>query len=167
MNYQFQLGQENFQLELEKAGVGYQLTLNGQTLLIEAVSLREGELRFTLNGQPHRAFVAAEGPQRWVHLNGRTFNFSVPQAEKKPRRGHAAGPEHDALTAQMPGVVRRVLITAGETVKKGQTLVVLEAMKMEIKIAAPHTGRVEQVAVRDGETVQRGQVLVELVELVE
>lgn len=164
MNYQFQLGEENFQLELEKTSTGFRLTLNGQTLPIEAVSLREGELRFTLNGQPHRAFIAAEGPQRWAHLNGRTLNFTVPQKEKKPRRGHAAGPKHDALTAQMPGVVRRILITVGETIEKGQTLVVLEAMKMEIKIAAPHAGTVEQVAVREGETVQRGQVLVELVE---
>jgi biotin carboxyl carrier protein len=64
----------------------------------------------------------------------------------------------------MPGVVRRVLISTGEAVEKGQTMLVLEAMKMEIKIAAPHAGKVEQLAVREGETVQRGQLLVELAE---
>lgn len=164
MQYQYVVGEEKFSLQIEKNSAGYTLTLNGQTYNLEAASLREGELRFTLNGQPHRAFVAAEGAQRWLHLNGRAYNFSVPQVEKKPRRGQATGPKHDALTAQMPGVVRRVLISNGEAVEKGQTLLVLEAMKMEIKIAAPHAGKVEQVAVREGETVQRGQLLVELVE---
>jgi biotin carboxyl carrier protein len=164
MQYQYVVGEENLSVQIEKTGAGYTLTLNGQTYNLEADSLREGELRFTLNSQPHRAFVVAEGVQRWVHLNGRTFNFSVPQTEKKPRRGQAAGPKHDALTAQMPGVVRRVLISTGEAVEKGQTMLVLEAMKMEIKIAAPHAGKVEQLAVREGETVQRGQLLVELAE---
>lgn len=164
MNYQYQLNEETLNLQLEKTGAGYTLTLNGQMLKVEAVSLRDGELRFTLNGQPHRAFVALDGAQRWVHLNGHTSNLSVPPTEKKPRRGQAAGPRHEALTAQMPGVVRRVLINGGDAVEKGQTLVVLEAMKMEIKVAAPHAGKVEQVAVSEGETVQRGQILVELVE---
>lgn len=164
MQYQYVLGEENLSVQIEKSGTGYTLIFNGQTFQVEAASLREGELRFTLNGQPVRAFVAAEGVQRWVYLNGRTSNFNVPQAEKRPRRGQAAGPQHDVLTAQMPGVVRRILINAGDTVEKGQTLVVLEAMKMEIKVAAPHAGKVEQVAVREGETVQRGQLLVELVE---
>jgi biotin carboxyl carrier protein len=43
-------------------------------------------------------------------------------------------------------------------------LMVLEAMKMEIKVAAPHAGVVEKVAVREGETIQRGQLLADLLE---
>jgi biotin carboxyl carrier protein len=86
----------------------------------------------------------------------------MPQAEKKARRGRGAGHKHDTLEAQMPGVVRKVLVAVGETVERGQALVVLEAMKMEIQVAAPHAGVIEQIAVREGETVQRGQLLVDL-----
>jgi biotin carboxyl carrier protein len=66
------------------------------------------------------------------------------------------------LEAQMPGVVRRVLIAAGEQVSRGQVLILLEAMKMEIHVAAPYAGLVERVAVVEGQPVDRGQMLVAL-----
>jgi biotin carboxyl carrier protein len=76
------------------------------------------------------------------------------------RGGHGA---HDALEAQMPGVVRRVLAAAGEHVERGQALLLLEAMKMEIRVTAPQAGRVERVLVAEGAAVERGQALVDLV----
>jgi biotin carboxyl carrier protein len=59
----------------------------------------------------------------------------------------------------MPGVVRRVLVGQGERVERGQVLIVLEAMKMEIRVSAPHAGVVETISVREGESVERGQGL--------
>jgi len=64
----------------------------------------------------------------------------------------------------MPGVVRRVLAGAGDRVERGQVLLILEAMKMEIRVAAPHAGAVEKVLVHEGDTVGRGQALVDLME---
>jgi biotin carboxyl carrier protein len=62
----------------------------------------------------------------------------------------------------MPGVVRRVLVAAGDEVSRGQVLILLEAMKMEIRVTAPHAGRVERVSVVEGQPVDRGQTLVAL-----
>ncbi|PYQ14688.1 MAG: hypothetical protein DMH00_01155 [Acidobacteria bacterium] len=62
----------------------------------------------------------------------------------------------------MPGLVRRVAVVAGETVRRGQTLVVLEAMKMEIRITAPEQARVIKLHCGAGDQVDRGQVLVDL-----
>lgn len=62
----------------------------------------------------------------------------------------------------MPGLVRSVLVREGDSVEKGQALVLLEAMKMEIRVAAPHAGKVIEVLVAAGETVDRGQRLIEL-----
>jgi len=50
----------------------------------------------------------------------------------------------------------------GDAVALGQTLVILEAMKMEIRVPAPHAGRVAAISVREGQVVDRGQALVEL-----
>ena len=69
---------------------------------------------------------------------------------------------HETLEAAMPGLVRGVLVKAGDSVERGQALVLLEAMKMEIRVSAPHAGKVAKVLVSPGETVDRGQRLIEL-----
>jgi biotin carboxyl carrier protein len=58
--------------------------------------------------------------------------------------------------------VREVLVAEGDTVQRGQTLVILEAMKMEIRVAAPGDGQVRRLLVRQGDVVERGQRLVEI-----
>ena len=64
----------------------------------------------------------------------------------------------------MPGTVAELRVAAGEIVAAGQTLVVLESMKMEISIAAPRDGSIAAVHVAAGDQVERGAVLVELAE---
>jgi biotin carboxyl carrier protein len=71
---------------------------------------------------------------------------------------HAAG----ELTAPMPGQVRTVNVSEGDAVTKGQTLLVLEAMKMEIRVQAPRDGVVSSVLVTGGQTVEREQILVKI-----
>jgi biotin carboxyl carrier protein len=62
----------------------------------------------------------------------------------------------------MPGQIRALNVSEGETVTKGQTLLVVEAMKMEIRVQAPFDGRVSSIAVKAGQTVEREQVLVKV-----
>jgi biotin carboxyl carrier protein len=62
----------------------------------------------------------------------------------------------------MPGTVTRVAVSEGETVTAGQPIVVVEAMKMEHVIRAPHAGRVVALRVRQGEQVEAGAVVAEL-----
>jgi len=58
--------------------------------------------------------------------------------------------------------LRAVQVTEGEPVEKGQTLLLLEAMKMEIRLSAPRSGKVSRLLVQAGQIVQRDQVLVEI-----
>ncbi len=131
----------------------YQLT--GQAIQSGGWMLDAGELgRF-------RALTASQGIVRYASVNGDTFTFTVAEvrsARKGARRGHSTGD----LTAQMPGQVRDVLVSEGENVTRGQTLVVLEAMKMEIRVSAHEEGRITRVLVSKGDVVERGQVLVEM-----
>ena len=66
----------------------------------------------------------------------------------------------EPITAPMPGNILKVNVTAGQAVKEGQVLVVLEAMKMENEILAPKNGTITQVVVSKGSTVDTGAPLV-------
>jgi biotin carboxyl carrier protein len=158
-DFQYEFGSKTTTVRVEKSGVGYAVTVNGQVFHVTA-TLKPGELTLTLDGQRRTAYVASDGPRRWVAIDSQPFIFSVPQAQRKARRGKASG--HESLEAQMPGLVRKVLVVEGDSVEQGQVLLVLEAMKMEMRVSAPHAGVVEKIAVREGETVGRGQALVEL-----
>ena len=62
----------------------------------------------------------------------------------------------------MPGLIRQVTVVVGEAVKRGTTLVLMEAMKMELRVNAPRDGHVRKVNCSVGQVVDKGQVLVEL-----
>ncbi|CAM2929900.1 hypothetical protein CAHY103746_08970 [Campylobacter hyointestinalis subsp. hyointestinalis] len=66
------------------------------------------------------------------------------------------------IKATMPAGVFKILVKVGDTVGKGQTLIILEAMKMEIPIESPNAGVVSEILVSQGETVEDGQVLLKL-----
>jgi len=95
-----------------------------------------------------------------IHLSwgGRTYRCVVEPEGRRAAERHASG----ALEAPMPGKVIAVHVRAGQDVKKGDELLVVEAMKMENAVRAPREGRVKAVAVKPGDTVSPGLVLVEL-----
>lgn len=106
---------------------------------------------------PSRALAVADGDARWVFLDGEVFQFEV-----QHRGARRASTHQGSLSAPMPATVVRVLVTDGQAVKRGDTLIVLEAMKMELPVKAPADGTVKSIACRAGQLVQPGVPLVEL-----
>lgn len=105
-------------------------------------------------------FAEKIGDLLWVNVQGETV--VIPTNNKRKRRGH-----HDDLAAEagdilapMPGKVTQILIKEGDLVSKGQTLVVMEAMKMEYNLKAAKEGAVDKIASQIGQQVQLGQTLV-------
>ena len=74
----------------------------------------------------------------------------------------AGGGDAGDLVTQMPGLVVKLKVRNGESVKKGDTLVILEAMKMENEIKSSRDGTVKEIHVREGEKVDQGRLLMEL-----
>ncbi|MGA5823844.1 biotin carboxylase N-terminal domain-containing protein [Kitasatospora sp. NPDC094028] len=100
----------------------------------------------------------AAGPVTWLGVDGDAW--AVHPHDPVGESAAAAGAHHGALTAPMPGTVTVVKTTTGETVRKGQPLLVLEAMKMEHVIAAPHDGVVAELRATAGATVAMEDLLV-------
>ncbi len=103
------------------------------------------------------AWSVAVGDVRWVFVDGRVFELAEARPLARARSGH-----HGLLMAPMPATVRRVLVSAGDAVKRGDSLVILEAMKMELPVRASAPGLVRAVCCREGELVQPGVALIEI-----
>ena len=109
-------------------------------------------------------FVAGTAADAWAFWNGQVYRSSIDEERKTAARsvkpGRSAGPH--ALTAPMPGTVLKVLVGPGGTVAKGDAVLILEAMKMEIPLRALDAGTVSAVHCKEGDLVQADKVLVEL-----
>ena len=102
-----------------------------------------------------------------VNVNGTAYEVEIEEMTGAPVAAPAAAPAAapvasaagDAVTAPMPGNILAVNVAAGDTVKKGQVLMNLEARKMDNEIMCPHDGKIASVAVQKGATVESGSVL--------
>jgi len=148
-------------LDLTPSGRGYTATLGERVVPVEVLEAGDGELRLVVDGKPVRALISVEAAKRWVTVAGRTWLLTRSAGPGAAgHAGHAGG----EILSPMPGQVRAVNVTEGEAVMKGQTLLVVEAMKMEIRVVAPRNGVVKSLKVKQGQTVEREQLLVEIVE---
>ncbi|MBV2154036.1 biotin carboxylase N-terminal domain-containing protein [Kitasatospora sp. SUK 42] len=128
-------------------------TLAGDRLHLTVDGL---QTTFALAADP--APGAAAGPVTWLGIEGDAWPLHAYDPAVESAAGAAA--HHGALTAPMPGTVTVVKTAAGEAVRKGQPLLVLEAMKMEHVIAAPHDGVVAELRATAGATVAMEDLLV-------
>lgn len=139
------------------------------------------KLKFSINGTKYEATVAEkEHNVAEVELNGKKYVVEVERTESvatphlsTPKPAAAAAPAAPAaapkvaasansITAPLPGSIISVNVKAGDAVKAGQTLLIIEAMKMENEVMAPADGTVKAVHVSAGQAVQQGDALIDL-----
>ena len=104
----------------------------------------------------YRVAVAGDGDTHWVFVNGQVATVDAPKAGRRRAKGHDAG-----VMSPMPASVVAIHVQPGQAVAAGDTLLVLEAMKMELPIRAPRDGVVKSVACVTGDLVQTGVNLLE------
>jgi 3-methylcrotonyl-CoA carboxylase alpha subunit len=137
---------------------GFALTI-GDASVDASASLDGSTLTAVIDGQQSRASVVRHGNEIHVFSDQLSAALTLvdPTAQSADSGGAAGG-----LTAPMPGKVVQVLVEAGATVKAGQALIVLEAMKMEHTISAPTDGVVSEIRFAAGELVEDGAALLVL-----
>jgi len=123
---------------------------------VRAVAGEKGVVRLEIDGLVHEATVLVDGHEVQVAHEGHTFRFTRPDPFAAGRRMLQGD---GVVTAPMPGTMLNVSVTEGDTVEAGQALGVLEAMKMELSLAAPFAGRVVSVATAAGQQVALGAEL--------
>jgi acetyl/propionyl-CoA carboxylase alpha subunit len=132
--------------------------VDGGTAVAERVG--GAEWRVVLDGRIHRLLVAGPTDAPWIWWEGAAYRPDVGDAARpgRARAREGAG----SLSAPMPATVRAIHVAPGDRVARGDTLLVLEAMKMELPLKAPADGTVASVACEVGELVQPGIPLVAL-----
>jgi 3-methylcrotonyl-CoA carboxylase alpha subunit len=135
---------------------------NGEVRIGDAVVrihvASDGSVRVA--GTSHtQAWAITSQDRRWVFIDGEIYTFEVEQPALRRRR---SGAHPGSLTAPMPATVRKIAVASGDTVHRGDVLIVLEAMKMELPVRAPSDGVVQNVNCREGDMVQAGQTLAEI-----
>jgi len=147
-------------IDLSPNGKNFKVALEDKTVEVEIINTINGRLDLLMDGKHIIAYVSSDGSKRWATVNGRTFMLTK---SSNVKQRSSAGRDHASeLAAPMPGQIRSVNVKEGDAVSKGQTLLVLEAMKMEIRIQAPRDGIVKELMVKVGQTVEREQILVKM-----
>lgn len=136
--------------------------------------------KFKINGNDyHVAIKETDGNMIFLELNGSAYEVEMEKEVKttktptlvRPKTIKPEAPTEDMLkadiavnkiTAPLPGVILKVLVKAGDVVKRGDNLMVIEAMKMENTIQAEADGKIASVNVTDGQNVLQGETLLEI-----
>jgi len=145
----------------------YTLTIGGRDYHAEVIALTTETARVVVEGNEYAVQLKELGRSSTASVS--TTQPVTRSEATPPQRVPASPPSRPGVeaasagvTAPLPGLIMEVRVKEGESVKAGQTLMVMEAMKMENQIQAPHDGTVKRIYVKNDDTVAEGDPLVEL-----
>ncbi len=157
-------GGTDIEIEVVRHGGAYRVRLNDRWLEADLVSIGRYVRSLRLDdGRQFSLVHHREGHTHEISLGGATVYVEIidPLAAKRRRREDEMG-GGGTVKALMPGRVVRILVSQGDTVRKGAGLLILEAMKMENEIQATADGTVDDVFVEAGQTVEAGAELLHI-----
>ena len=162
----YSAGGREYEVQAERSGIGgLRLRFDEREAFVELLSAGNGMLNAVVEGKPRVAGLAFDGLDVLVSFGGESYRLAKPPPPDVDGSGQEGTDATGAsLTAPMPGTVVRVLVGEGDEVEEGQLLLVLEAMKMEQPVTAPHAGRVASLPYGEGALVPGGAVLAEIEE---
>jgi len=154
----FRTEEQDMAVDVRRKDGRWQLTMEGQEIPLEADLDRTGCWLVDTHQGRRRLWVAVKGDERLVFCDGRVHTFRLPDPEHEDAETDGSGGPN--LTSAMPGKVVKVLVAPGDQVKAGQTLVIMESMKMETELEAAMDGEIQTVQIEDGQVVAQGDILV-------
>ncbi|PWJ42124.1 biotin/lipoyl-containing protein [Sediminitomix flava] len=133
--------------------------------------------KFNINERKYNVVInSLEGNTMYMEVNGESFTVELEREVKSsktpkivrsaPKKAEAqplaTGKKANKIAAPLPGTILEIKLETGATVKRGDTILVMEAMKMENSILAESDGVIQDIRVSEGDSVMQGDVLVEI-----
>ena len=154
-------------VNLERKGdTGWIAEIDGRSFSVDYAELDANTASVLMNNRSLTAHTSLVDEDLFISIGGRRYRFRVP-LEDASRKGESAGgggagSDDGSIKTPMPGLIVDVLVSEGDEVAAGQTLLILEAMKMENAVKAPFDGVVKSIGVVKGAQTNLGDVLIEL-----
>jgi 3-methylcrotonyl-CoA carboxylase alpha subunit len=161
MHHAFKINDSEYELGLSRSSSGYRLHLGDAAITVNLRVEDDGSAILTVGGHSQRVITATRGDDVFVHVDGAAYQLRYEHPLDR-LAAQAHGGAEDNIKAPMPGSVIAAHVNAGDAVVRGQTLLVIESMKMETTIMSPRDGIVQSVHFAPGNTFDRDALLVSL-----
>jgi 3-methylcrotonyl-CoA carboxylase alpha subunit len=154
-------GGEPLEVAVLPLGAGsFEAEIHGKVLRLAVLQrLAGGDVQIDLGDRIAGAAFTRRGEDLTIFMDGATHGFKVPDPLDVAGHEHAAG---DHIVAPMPGRITAISGLCGSPVTKGEALIVMEAMKMELTLTAPRDGAISEIGVEVGDQVTEGTTLLSL-----
>lgn len=159
MKYMTIVNNKQFEVEILKDGT---VLVNGKVHEVDFLSLQESLYSIIQNDKSYEIAIEEDHGTYELLLAGRLYEATVLDQRAllmaQRKGGLVAG--SGEINSPMPGLIVDVLVQVGDDVKQGQTVVILESMKMQNELKAPRDGRIQTVNCKAGQSVEKGNLLV-------
>ncbi|MCG8633323.1 MAG: acetyl-CoA carboxylase biotin carboxyl carrier protein subunit [Desulfobacterales bacterium] len=165
MEYHLEANEEAVTVDLETVSDNQaRVKIDGTGYDLGFQRISDAGIQLRVNGRQINAWVEKGREGKTVVLNGRRY-FILDRDEQG--RSHTpgkpgAGDMPTAVTPPMPAIVIQVAVSEGDPVEKGDTVVVVSAMKMETSLKAPYSGKITRIGVAEGDKVMPGDILADI-----
>ncbi|MCC6181368.1 MAG: acetyl-CoA carboxylase biotin carboxyl carrier protein subunit [Bacteroidia bacterium] len=161
-------GDKEFKTDISSTSTHLTGTLNNTEFKADIIRIREGVYHLLKDNVSYNLEVVkymAEDKKLFVKINNSPYTLDI--KDKYDELLHNLGLDNLAskkvndIKAPMPGMVLNILVAEGQEVKKGDALIVLEAMKMENILKSPTDGTIKKIAINKGVAVEKNQILIQ------
>lgn len=160
MAYIVKIDDKEFKCDIEKLGNSYAVSLNGKNIQVEIAGIDKDAITLIINNRPYQITI---GKENKITVDRDEYTFEV--VDEKIARvlkigADAIHKKETTVTAPMSGLVIEIEVKEGDTVRKGQGLLIIEAMKMQNEFKAPGEGIIKKIFVQKGQTVNSKDKLI-------
>lgn len=163
MAYIARLGEKTYTVEVEEVGKSlYRIAVDGSEFLVDGKKTGLTNYSLIVDNRSFEVEVDVKEDEYRVLVDGRNYHIDLVDERRVRVGGLQSGIQlqgRQNVSVPMPGKIIAVLVSEGDTVEKGQGLVIVEAMKMENEVRCPINGEVKEVRVKAGDAVEAGAVL--------
>ncbi len=163
MKYVTTINGTTFEIEIQKDG---ELTVNGEPREVDFLTLGPSLYSVIMDNKSYEVVIEEREGSYELLMQGRLYTGDVLDeralllAQRRSELGVSSG--ELSIKSPMPGLIVDIPIAEGDEVDKGQTLVILESMKMQNELKAPRAGVVQRISVQPGQSVEQNKLLITL-----
>lgn len=163
MIFQALIGDRTISLDIQSNGRHPQVTIDGNAANVDIVALSQFSCSLLIDGQSHHLSIRPSRDGYQVLLREQTYQVELrterEQAIERLGLASQSLASSGTVRAPIPGLIASIAVAVGDVVEEGQTLLILEAMKMENDLAAPAAGSILSIDVGLGDAVEKGATL--------